>query len=78
MSPVQLAALVGDLLRRVPLRVRQYVYLGLAVAALVVLVVSWVRSGLSLEQIGYALVGLAFSLARANTAPATPGRVRKP
>lgn len=69
MTPSKLAALVGDLLRLVPVRVRQWVYLGLAVAALAVLVTSWVRSGLSLEQIGYALVGLAFSLARANTTP---------
>lgn len=66
MTPTQLSALLGNLLRRVPLRIRRWVYLGLALAALIVLIVSWVRSGFSLEQIGLALVSLAFGLARSN------------
>lgn len=70
MTPKALVAL----LRAVPPRLRQYVYLALALVGVALLVYSWVQQGLSLDQIGYAVIALVGSMAGANvTPPRNPG-----
>ncbi len=66
LTPSLIVAVVKALLRKVPPRIRQWVYLATAVAAVVVLVATWVQQGLTWEQIGYLLVGLVGSMAGAN------------
>ena len=65
-KPAELVKVLPDLLRRVPAKIRGWLYLTLAVVAVVfVLVTAW-RDGLSSDQIVALIVAFVSGTARAN------------